>query len=165
MSFSGRKEHMDMIREKLARLGGTLSPFAAWIILTGIRTLPLRVERHSRNGMAVPVTSQTTRQSRNCDTPVWSLIRGIWSPPGSTVKKMGTAGWCPCGCMAENPDGVMVERLNFSTFATSLGDTSSLAWPIFPTMCCASRSESKMKQSIADLDAALDVVKAAGFWL
>ncbi len=33
--------------------GSTLDPFAAWLILRGIRTLPLRVERSCRNAMHV----------------------------------------------------------------------------------------------------------------
>ena len=41
------------IRAKALRLGSTLSPFAAWLIMTGMRTLPLRMERHSHNGRAV----------------------------------------------------------------------------------------------------------------
>ncbi len=33
--------------------GATLSPFDAWLLLRGLRTLGLRVERHNRNGMAL----------------------------------------------------------------------------------------------------------------
>jgi methionine-gamma-lyase len=33
--------------------GATLSPFDAWLLLRGLRTLPLRVERHNRNALAL----------------------------------------------------------------------------------------------------------------
>lgn len=33
--------------------GGCLSPFNAWLIAQGVETLPLRMERHSQNGLAV----------------------------------------------------------------------------------------------------------------
>ncbi|MBO0857580.1 MAG: aminotransferase class I/II-fold pyridoxal phosphate-dependent enzyme [Chloracidobacterium sp.] len=33
--------------------GATLSPFDGWLLLRGLRTLGLRVERHNRNGMAL----------------------------------------------------------------------------------------------------------------
>jgi O-acetylhomoserine (thiol)-lyase len=42
------------LRVQLLRdLGGCLSPFNAFLILLGIETLPLRMQRHSENGMAV----------------------------------------------------------------------------------------------------------------
>ncbi len=34
-------------------LGATLDPFAAWLVLRGLRTLALRMERHQANGLAV----------------------------------------------------------------------------------------------------------------
>jgi cystathionine beta-lyase/cystathionine gamma-synthase len=34
-------------------LGTALGPFDAWLVLRGLRTLPLRVERHNRNAMAL----------------------------------------------------------------------------------------------------------------
>jgi len=37
----------------LRDVGGCLSPFNAFLFLLGIETLPLRMERHSQNGMAV----------------------------------------------------------------------------------------------------------------
>jgi O-acetylhomoserine (thiol)-lyase len=42
------------LRVQLLRdLGGCLSPFNAFLIMQGIETLPLRMQRHSENGMAV----------------------------------------------------------------------------------------------------------------
>lgn len=34
-------------------LGGVLDPFAAWLMLRGLRTLPIRLERHQQNALAV----------------------------------------------------------------------------------------------------------------
>jgi cystathionine gamma-synthase len=34
-------------------LGAVANPFASWLVLRGVRTLALRMERHSRNAMAV----------------------------------------------------------------------------------------------------------------
>lgn len=45
------------LRERLLReielVGGILDPHAAWLLLRGLRTLPLRMERHQENGLAV----------------------------------------------------------------------------------------------------------------
>jgi len=39
--------------ETLRVFGAALSPMSAWLILQGVETLPLRMERHSRNALAV----------------------------------------------------------------------------------------------------------------
>ncbi|NTU62739.1 MAG: hypothetical protein HGB05_04890, partial [Chloroflexi bacterium] len=40
-------------KEMLVHLGGAMSPFNAWLILRGLATLPLRMERHCRSAMQV----------------------------------------------------------------------------------------------------------------
>lgn len=50
---AGRKEHVDRIAKVMAETGATLGPFEAWLMLRGLRSLPVRMERHNRNGMAI----------------------------------------------------------------------------------------------------------------
>jgi cystathionine beta-lyase len=40
-------------RDEGGLVGGILDPFAAWLMLRGIRTLPLRMERHQSNALAM----------------------------------------------------------------------------------------------------------------
>src|SRR5215216_3995277 len=47
--ISGPRRLIDPIRSRALRLGTAMSPFAAWLLLAGIHTLPLRMERHSEN--------------------------------------------------------------------------------------------------------------------
>jgi cystathionine beta-lyase len=50
----GPHSHMDDIkRQEGSLLGGILDPFAAWLMLRGVRTLALRMERHRSSAMAV----------------------------------------------------------------------------------------------------------------
>lgn len=50
----GRKEHLDIIRaQSQINLGGVISPFNAWLIMRGSVTLPLRMQRHNENALAV----------------------------------------------------------------------------------------------------------------
>ena len=45
--------------------GPTLSPFNAWLLLQGLETLPLRMERHCTNALAVAkFLSGRTRRCR-----------------------------------------------------------------------------------------------------
>jgi methionine-gamma-lyase len=48
----GPKNGIRRIRkEMLVHLGGAMSPFNAWLILRGLATLPLRMERHCQNAL------------------------------------------------------------------------------------------------------------------
>jgi methionine-gamma-lyase len=49
----GSKEFTDRVWRFALVAGATLSPFDGWLLLRGLRTLGLRVERHNQNGMAL----------------------------------------------------------------------------------------------------------------
>ncbi|MDR1666297.1 MAG: PLP-dependent aspartate aminotransferase family protein [Bacteroidales bacterium] len=50
----GRKSDLVPLRKKTAiRLGGTLSPFNAWLILRGIATFPIRMRVHQENALKI----------------------------------------------------------------------------------------------------------------
>ncbi len=50
----GNQAYIIKLRVQLLRdLGPALSPFNAWLFLQGLETLPLRIERHSANALAV----------------------------------------------------------------------------------------------------------------
>ncbi|MGQ4891433.1 MAG: trans-sulfuration enzyme family protein [Candidatus Njordarchaeia archaeon] len=49
----GSYDMMEKVRGVLYQMGGTLDPFAAWLILRGIKTLPLRMERHMENAVKI----------------------------------------------------------------------------------------------------------------
>jgi cystathionine beta-lyase/cystathionine gamma-synthase len=46
---AGSTELMGKIQKMRSLLGGSLSPFDAWLVLRGLRTFPLRMEKHSEN--------------------------------------------------------------------------------------------------------------------
>lgn len=47
----GAKAFIDKVKKVGTTLGPTLSPFDAWLVLRGIKTLALRMERHSANAL------------------------------------------------------------------------------------------------------------------
>lgn len=50
----GREERMrKFIAEEGCLLGAVLDPFAAWLLLRGLRTLPIRMERHQRTAQKI----------------------------------------------------------------------------------------------------------------
>jgi len=49
----GSKDFVQKLKVMRKHLGGTLDPHAAWLLLRGLKTLGLRMERHNSNGMKV----------------------------------------------------------------------------------------------------------------
>lgn len=49
----GGAADMRPVRKRLIETGGNISPFVAWLVLRGLRTLGLRMERHSASALAV----------------------------------------------------------------------------------------------------------------
>ncbi|MGE0130899.1 MAG: PLP-dependent aspartate aminotransferase family protein [Blastocatellales bacterium] len=49
----GSKDFVERVWRFALIAGATLSPFDGWLLLRGLRTLGLRVERHNQNGMAL----------------------------------------------------------------------------------------------------------------
>jgi methionine-gamma-lyase len=52
-AVAGGKKWVDRVRQTVIYLGGSMDPGAAFLLLRGIRTLPLRMRRHCDNAMTV----------------------------------------------------------------------------------------------------------------
>lgn len=52
-TLTGPKAMIDPVRKALGVLGGIIDSHAAWLLLRGIKTLDIRMERHNANGMAI----------------------------------------------------------------------------------------------------------------
>lgn len=156
--ISGSVEAVTPIRTKIQRLGSTLSPLAAWLIMTGMRTLPLRMERHSRNAQAVAAFL-----AKHPAVATWHYP-GLPGDPGhaTAIRLLGKAGAFG-GMVTITLNGgaasiaPFVETLKVITLATSLGDTASLAWPIYQTeLVRLSVGLEDEADLLADLDNALE---------
>ncbi|MGE3797449.1 MAG: PLP-dependent aspartate aminotransferase family protein [Thermomicrobiales bacterium] len=128
------QEMVDTLRTTVMRFGGTLSALSAWLIITGMKTLPLRIERHSANALAVAQFLAAH--------PMVGEVRypGLPDDPGhETAKRLvggsGMYGGMLSFTMRDGAEAIpaFAEALKLFTFATSLGDTSSLCWPIYQT--------------------------------
>jgi len=52
-TVTGAKEVVEPIRKALGVIGGIIDSHAAWLLLRGLKTLAIRMERHNQNGQAV----------------------------------------------------------------------------------------------------------------
>ena len=117
-ALSERIEHARHI------LGAVASPFASWLVLRGLRTLPLRMERHAANGAALAAwLSKHPRVSR-------VHYPGLPSHPGHAVaaRQMSAFGGMLSFQVAAGREAAIetVGRCKVFVRATSLGSVESL---------------------------------------
>ncbi len=116
--------------ENLRVFGATLAPTSAWQILQGIETLPLRMERHCRNALAV------ARHLQNHPKVSWVHYPGLPDHPQHTLvqKQMrsvdgvpGGSGLLVFGVKGGLPAGVrFIESARFMSHLANIGDTRTL---------------------------------------
>ncbi len=106
-------------------LGPTISPFNSFLILTGIETLPLRMERHCTNTMAVaeylkqhPKVSWVSYAGLK-DDPYYDLAQKYLPKGAGSVFTFGVKGGYEAGI-------TVVENVNMFSHLANIGDTRSL---------------------------------------
>ena len=120
----GPKNEIQNIRYFWAETQGqTLSPFNAWLILRGMRTLNLRMERHSSNAMKLAQFLENHPKVVNVAYP------GLESHPGHEIAKKQMkhfSGMIGFELESVNASNKFIELLKLIKVGVSLGDTTSL---------------------------------------
>ena len=110
----------------LRNLGACISPDNAWIFLQGIETLPLRMERHCENALAV------ARHLQQHDAVEWVRFPGLADNPeyqknqkyikgkGGAIVVFGIKGGAEAG-------KTFIESLQLHSHLANVGDAKSLA--------------------------------------
>jgi len=111
--------------EVLRVFGPTLSPFNAWMLLQGIETLPVRMERHCANAVAVAKFLE--------DHPkvAWVNYPGLPESPYHALAKRymprGAGALLAFGIQGGYEAGVkFIEALTFVSHLANIGDAKSL---------------------------------------
>ncbi|MDQ6627856.1 MAG: PLP-dependent transferase, partial [Pseudomonadota bacterium] len=110
--------------------GAALSPTSAWQILQGVETLPLRMERHCSNALAVARFLRGHRQVRWVNYPgledhpqhglVTRQMRSVGSAPGASgLLSFGLAGGLVAGSR-------FIDAAQFMSHVANIGDTRTL---------------------------------------
>ncbi len=103
--------------------GAVLSPFNAWLILRGMRTLKLRMEQHSETALKIAQYLSHHSQVKAVIYP------GLESHPGHEVAKKQMSkfgGMVGFELKTEDVCQKFIERLKLIKVGVSLGDTTSL---------------------------------------
>jgi cystathionine beta-lyase/cystathionine gamma-synthase len=125
---AGKQSRITSIAQRISRLGGAMSPFTAWLLLAGAKTLPLRMERHS-------TTAQRLAELLAAHSAVETVnFPGLAGSAGhATAARL--AGDRFGGLLSFTLKGgepavrAFVNALEICTIAVSLGECSTLLWP------------------------------------
>jgi O-acetylhomoserine (thiol)-lyase len=110
--------------ETLRVYGAALSPMSAWQILQGVETLPLRMERHGANALAVARFLQADRRV------AWVNYPGLPEHPQHALlqrQMRGASGLLAFGVKGGAAAGVkFIEGAQFMSHLVNIGDTRTL---------------------------------------
>ena len=125
----GPRARISAIRSMVSRFGGSMSPISAWLLLTGVKTLPLRVERHSTNAAALAALLASHPAVESVHYP------GLPDHPQHEIARRlvgdrfgGTLSFSMRGC--DDAIRVLLRELKIPIIAVSLGNTATLIWPM-----------------------------------
>jgi cystathionine gamma-lyase/cystathionine beta-lyase len=139
------EELSEKIQFLLNGLGTNASPFDSWLVLRGIKTLPLRMKKHAKNAMAVANYLNEHPRVKKVYYP------GLPSHPGYEIAKNqmdGFGGVVSFKLDSEIPD--FLRNLELFHLAESLGGADSLVEHA-ATMSHASMNETaRQKAGITD---------------
>ena len=112
--------------EGLIHLGGTISPFNAWLIQRGLATLPIRMEAHEKNAMAV---ASFLEQHPGVDAV---LYPGLPSHPQHELARTQMENFSGMISIrvqgGETMAAIMAKELKVFHYAVSLGHHRSLVY-------------------------------------
>lgn len=126
--IAGRKDLVEKARHGAAKLyGGNIAPQVAWLVLRGIKTLALRMERHNSNTCALA--------DMLLEHPKVSAVHypGHESHQNHVIAKRqmrGYGGMLTADVGTAEAARSLVNRLRVCTFATSLGGVETLIQPV-----------------------------------
>ena len=124
-------EVSERLRYLIKTIGSGLDPFAAWLVSRGIKTLPVRMERHQQNALALATWLEEQPQVR------YVLYPGLPDHPGHDLcleQGRGFGGMVTFGVDSEKRALDLLRRVRLVMFAESLGGAETLiTYPLTQT--------------------------------
>ncbi|HEY5818764.1 MAG TPA: PLP-dependent transferase [Mesorhizobium sp.] len=125
---AGSADHIARINEQTySYLGGKLSPFEAWLLLRGLRTLPLRLPHHMKSGLALAERLKAHPSVERVNHPVYA------NHPGKKTLK-GYAGLFSFEVADDIDIPAFVDALKYFRLGVSWGGHESLVVPAKATL-------------------------------
>ncbi len=145
---AGRRDLIERIRETRTTLGGTMDPHAAWLLLRGIKTLAVRVQRQNENALRI---AQFLAQHPKVRRVHYPFVEG--HPQRALAMEQMHGGG---GVLSFEVDGTgedarrFTESLHLFTLAPSLGGVDSLVCIPVLTSHAMISAEQRQKMGVTE---------------
>ncbi|MBQ7800883.1 MAG: PLP-dependent transferase [Oscillospiraceae bacterium] len=117
------KDRCERLQKIAYTLGATLSPFDSWLMIRGIKTLPIRMERAQENALAIALWLKEQPQVRKV------YYVGLPEHPGYAVnakQSRGAGGMLSFTVDSSETALRILDKVKLITFAESLGGPETL---------------------------------------
>jgi len=146
--IAGKKEFIEKARLKTTKLfGGNISPHTAWLVLRGIKTLALRMERHNENAQRIADFLSEHPKVSKVNYP------GLASHPNHEIarKQMrGFGGMISFDVGTVEAGKTLLNNVKLCTLATSLGGVETIIQHSASMTHANLSSEQRLKAGITD---------------
>ena len=121
----GKADWMMQARmETLRDIGGCISPFNAWLLLRGLKTLPVRMDRHMANAMEV---AQFLSYHPKVDRVIYPGLKTHPQHELAARQQRGFGGMISFMVSGGKEAGrIVMDTVQLCTLAVSLGDVDTL---------------------------------------
>jgi len=140
---AGKKDLIDRVWEKMARLGGSMDPHQAFLLERGLKTFSLRMQRHNENGQRIAEYLETHPKINKVIYP------GLNSYPqkelATSLLRRGCSGMVSFEIGLE-----FMRNLKIIREATSLGGVESLVSMPFNTSHAGLSKEKRNRMGISE---------------
>jgi methionine-gamma-lyase len=153
--ISGSKELIEKVNHQIQVLGSPISPFNSWLLLRGIKTLDMRMDRHCDSAMRIaeflerqPDVTKVNYAGLPCHTG-HDIARRLLNGQYGGMLSFTLAG-------DEQAGNRFANALELCDHAVSLGDVSTLVWPHRDELVRVSVGCENVEDIIADFEQALE---------
>jgi cystathionine beta-lyase/cystathionine gamma-synthase len=145
---AGSKVYLDKVKDSLKILGGVLDPHAAWLLLRGLKTLGLRIEKQNQNGMKIAKYLENHSQVRRVNYP------GLENHPQHSLAERQMKGFG--GVVSFEVEGDLevatrfVDTVQMAYITPSLGGVETLITQPATTSHYRMAKQDRLKAGITD---------------
>ncbi len=123
VAVSGDESYINELKfGYMCEFGGVMSPFDAWLLLRGLKTLSIRMEKHSENAMKIAEFLDNHKNVEKVYYPGLSSFKNH----GIAASQMKLFGGIISFELKKGSTSEFVEKLKLLKLAVSLGDCESL---------------------------------------
>src|SRR5579883_794174 len=146
--LAGRKDLMETIHATRTTLGCNMDPHAAWLLLRGLKTLAVRVQRQNANALAVAQFLKSHPRVRSVSYP---FLEGHPQRALAMEQMQGGGGVLSFEIEGSGEDACrFAEGLELFTLALSLGGVESLVTIPVITSHAMIRAEERQKMGVTE---------------